>query len=312
MASLTRREKYNANRRERQSKARQAVFISEYFYVKYFEIYKEAAQFYNEVNTQHPLKHDLRKCEAFRIWKKREQTGQQTITNSHKQTRGRYRKFYYANIPVKQQTEQSERPISSVSSESSTEQSKSPSSSVSSESPTEQSESPNSSVSSESPTEQSESPNSTVSSETPTEQSESPNSTVSSENPNSTERFEIPVYSIDQRSETPNRQKTMRLEIPLTKPSVVTETLHIVTQQEKPLQIAAEGIPQESMTIHPSLTEELPRDIIDHIVEELRADPEMRTVMTNIEEELEFEHLGMEVEIMDDDRLEDELENLMW
>ena len=66
------------------------------------------------------------------------------------------------------------------------------------------------------------------------------------------------------------------------------------------------------MTIHPSLTEELPQDIIDHIIEELRADPEMRTVMTNIEEELEFEHLGMEVEITDDDRLEDELENLMW
>ena len=280
MASSTRREKYNANRRERQSKARQAVFISEYFYVKYFEIYKEAALFYNEVNAQHPLKHDLRKCEAFRIWKMREQTGQQTITNSHKQTRGRYHKIYYANIPVKQQTEQSE--------------------------------SPNSSVSSENPIEQSKSPNSSVSSENPTEQSESPNSTVSSENPNSTERFEIPVYSIDQRSETPNRQKTMRLEIPLMKPAVVTETLHIVTQQEKPLQIAAEGIPQESMTIHPSLTEELPQDIIDHILEELRADPEMRTVMTNIEEELEFEHLGMEVEITDDDRLEDELENLMW
>ena len=66
------------------------------------------------------------------------------------------------------------------------------------------------------------------------------------------------------------------------------------------------------MTIHPSLTEELPQDIIDRIIEELRADPEMRTVMTNIEEELEFEHLGMEVEITDDDRLEDELENLMW
>ena len=296
MASLTRREKYNANRRERQSKARQAVFISEYFYVKYFEIYKEAALFYNEVNAQHPLKHDLRKCEEFRIWKMGEQTAQQTITNSHKQTRGRYRKICYANILVEQQTEQSE----------------SPNSSVSSESPSEQSESPSSSISAENPIEQSKSPNSSVSSESPTEQSESPNSTVSSENPNSTERFEIPVYSIDQRSETPNRQKTMRLEIPLMKPSVVTETLHIVTQQEKPLQIAAEGVPQESMTIHPSLTEELPQDIIDRIIEELRADPEMRTVMTNIEEELEFEHLGMEVEITDDDRLEDELENLMW
>ena len=283
MASLTRREKYNANRRERQSKARQAVFISEYFYVKYFELYKEAAQFYNEVNAQNPLKHDLRKCKEFRNWKTREQTGQQTITNSREKTRGRYNKVYYANISVEQQ----------------------------SESPTEQSKSPNSSVSTESPNrtiqksnEQSESPNSSVSSESPIE---SPNSTASSESPNSTERFEIV-----QRPETPNRQKTMRLEIPLMKPSVVTETLHIVTQQENPLQVGAEGIPQETMTIHPSLIEELPQDIIDHIIEELRADPEMRTIMTNIEEELEFEHLGMEVEITDDTRLEDELENLIW
>ena len=75
---------------------------------------------------------------------------------------GRYRKICYANILVEQQTEQSESPNSSVSSESPSEQSESPSSSISAENPIEQSKSPNSSVSSESPTEQSESPNSTV------------------------------------------------------------------------------------------------------------------------------------------------------
>ena len=249
MASLTRREKYNANRRERQSKARQAVFMTEYFYVKYSDIYKEAAQFYNQVNAQHPHKHDLRKCEAFKKWKAREQIGQQTVTN--KQTRGRYHKLHYPDIPVEQQTEKAESPSSSEIS--------------------------------------TESPSSSVSPENQSEQAESPDST-----------------------ETPIRQKTMCLEIPLMKPSVVTETLSVVTQQEKPLQVAAEGIPQEMMTIHPSLTEELPQDLVDRIIEELRSDPEMATVMTDIEEELEFEHLGMELEIPNVDRLEDELENLIW
>ena len=119
----------------------------------------------------------------------------------------------------------------------------------------------------------------------------------------------------------------MRLEIPLMKSPVVTqqksplqipqetmvtETLQIVTQQESPLQISADGISQETMAINPSLTEEIPEDIIQHIITELQADPEIRTIMTNIEEEFEFDHIGMEVEIADDDRLEDELENLAW
>ena len=248
MASLARREKYNENRRQRQSKARQAVFITEYFYVKYYDIYKEAAEFYNQVNTQHPHKHDLRKCEAFKKWKAREQqtvTNKQTVTNN--QTRGRYHKLRYPDIPV----EQAESPCSSEIS--------------------------------------TESPSSSVTSENQSEQAESPVST-----------------------ETTIRQKTMCLEIPLMNPSVVTETLSVVTQQEKPLQVAAEGVPQEMMTIQPSLVEELPQDLVDRIIEELRSDPEMATVMTDIEEELEFENLGMELEIPNIDHLEDELENLIW
>ena len=245
-----RREKYNENRRERQSKSRQAIFINEYFYIKYNELYKEAALFYNQVNAHYPHKHDLRKCEAFKSWK----TAQQTNTNScektvTKKTGRRYHKVSYPDISVEQfkSPEKPESPIGS------------------------------------------------------------PNNTAS------TERFGIPVYSVAP-------QKTMRLEIPLMKSPVVTqqetmvtETLQTVTQQESPLQISADGISQETMAINPSLTEEIPEDIIKNIITELRADPEMRTIMTNIEEEFEFDDIGMEVEIADEtDRLEDELENLVW
>ena len=258
-----RRQKYNENRRERQSKSRQAIFINEYFHVKYNELYKEAALFYNQVNAHYPHKHDLRKCEAFKNWK----AAQQTNTNScektvTKKTERRYHKVSYPDISV--------------------EQSKSP-----------------------------EKPESPIG---------SPNNAASTESPNSTERFGIPVYSVAP-------QKTMRLEIPLMKSSVVTqqksplqipqetmvtETLQIVTQQESPLQISSDDISQKTMAINPSLTEEIPEDIIKNIITELRADPEMRTIMTNIEEEFEFDDIGMEVEIAVDDRLEDELENLVW
>ena len=98
------------------------------------------------------------------------------------------------------------------------------------------------------------------------------------------------------------------------KPSVVTETLQILTQetiQENPLQVAAEGITQETTTFHPSLQEEIPQDVIDRIINELREDPELRTIMTDIEQDLEFEQVGTELDIFEDNRLENELENMM-
>ena len=135
------------------------------------------------------------------------------------------------------------------------------------------------------------------------------------------ERVKIPVQPVE-RVEIPVQpakhvpKKVMELKIPLLKPSVVTETLFIQTEetiQENPLEVATEGITQEETpTFHPSLMEEIPQDIIDKIIKELREDPELKTIMSNIEEDLELEQIGMEVDISNDDRLENELENLMW
>ena len=51
------------------SKRRQAYFISEYIQIKYFQLYSEAANFYNALNTLYPKKHDLRKVIEFTSWK---------------------------------------------------------------------------------------------------------------------------------------------------------------------------------------------------------------------------------------------------
>ena len=65
----TRRERYNANRRERISKTRQALLINEYVYIKHPEIYREAAECYNSLNTKYPTKKDLRRCKEFKDMK---------------------------------------------------------------------------------------------------------------------------------------------------------------------------------------------------------------------------------------------------
>ena len=57
-------------RRVEKSKRRQAYFISDYLQVKYFQLYSEAARFYNALNTIYPTKNDLRKTVEFKNWKK--------------------------------------------------------------------------------------------------------------------------------------------------------------------------------------------------------------------------------------------------
>ena len=62
-------ERFNEQRRVNKSKARQALFIAEYFQTKYFELYSEAASFFNDLNGTYPEKYDLRKTNEFREWK---------------------------------------------------------------------------------------------------------------------------------------------------------------------------------------------------------------------------------------------------
>ena len=157
----------------------------------------------------------------------------------------------------------------------------------------------------------------------PLEQAESPDQ--SKQQPESPDidlseqhQLELTVPESPDGSESPTNpeaEKIMQLRIPLLKPSVVTETLFIQTEetiQENLLEVAAEGVIQETPTFHPSLTEEIPQHIIDKIITELREDPELKNIMTDIEQDLEFEQVGMELDISDDDRLENELENLLW
>ena len=65
------RKEYQRHIRETQrSERRQAVFIAEYVQMKYFDIFCEAARYYNQLNTLYPTRPDLRKSREYRTWKK--------------------------------------------------------------------------------------------------------------------------------------------------------------------------------------------------------------------------------------------------
>ena len=69
MATSERNLRKKQQRQVNTSKKRQALFISEYVFNKYFDIYQEAASLYNKINNLHPRKPDLRKSIEFKNWK---------------------------------------------------------------------------------------------------------------------------------------------------------------------------------------------------------------------------------------------------
>ena len=87
---------------------------------------------------------------------------------------------------------------------------------------------------------------------------------------------------------------------PKNHPTTSTETLKTVTEEMLTVD-----------TIHPSLCEELPQDLIEKIISELRTEPELKDIITKIEEQLEFEELGLDIHIPEHeyDLLESQLEN---
>ena len=99
----------------------------------------------------------------------------------------------------------------------------------------------------------------------------------------------------------PTKQSTPTLqEENIVHPGVTAETLHIVTDE-----ILQEDSTSQSL-------DEIDPETIDKIINELRADPNLQDTFNDMEEQLEIEQIGMEIDIPEDIRLEDELENIMF
>ena len=131
--------------------------------------------------------------------------------------------------------------------------------------------------------------------------------------------FEQPSPSDSEQPTSPSDEQThsvhpdqcdyndnLQLRIPLMKvtsiqkePMIITETLETVT--EETLAVGA---------IQPSLEQEISDELLEQIIEELQGDPELHNIFSTLEEQIDFEQLGMDIEINDDNLLEKEL--LYW
>ena len=230
-------------RRQGRTKVRQALFIHDYIFHKYYDIYEEAAQLYNRINEIYPKKPDLRRTEEFKDWKRDVMGQMKTVKRENKKKRRPFVFPSHANIPIAKCVD------------------------------------PNDSF--------------TV--------------IVPPESSNKVMQLRIPLMrpltgTVTEEVLEPETLQTTRQTV--TEEVLEPETLQ-TTRQTVTEEVLEEGIGG----LEPSLHEEISPEIIQKIVEELQADPEIRTIMTDIEEKFD---LGMEVEISDDDRLEDEFDNLVF
>ena len=97
----------------------------------------------------------------------------------------------------------------------------------------------------------------------------------------------------------------MQLIIPLLKspvkhPGLITETLEIVTEE------ILQGDEQ------PTSIEQIDPQIMEQLITELRADPDLGAIFADIEQQVELEGLDIDIELDMDTRLEDELNWEFW
>ena len=245
-------------RREGRSKIREAIFVNEYIETKYFHIYEEAAELYNDLNQIYPCKPDLRRTDEFRFWKNniaRERS--MPVFRIPRQKRRKFVHTPHRNIPLAQRVDPTDSLVVLPD----------------------------------------------VINENSLPESPRPESESSQPPP-----------------ESPRSEKVMQLKIPLLasssqkKPKPVQTPVESVETSDETLETVIDEVVQESSDmLHPSLLDEVSPEIIDKIIAELREDPELKDVMAGIEQQIEVEEVGLDIDIPDlCDPLEDEFENILW
>ena len=127
-------------------------------------------------------------------------------------------------------------------------------------------------------------------------------------------RDETPVEPNEIPDETPVEPNEIPDETPVEPNEIPDETPVEPNQIPDEFETLNKEVIQESTDmLYPSLTDEVAPEVIDKIVAELREDPELKDIMSEIEQQLEVEEVGLDFDIPElADPLEDELENMMW
>ena len=281
MSKRTREQLIRANQQRKHLKTltRKANFIAEYVEIKYANVYSEALGFFDTLNAAHPVKSDLRKTKEFRDWKtymkgERPKKRQKQIYNYVKNAPEQYEKqwqqlFQESGSLCPQSTDQE--PIS-------------PWSQASNEEP----ESPRSQTPHES--ERMSSP-----------ATDNPGTPQTPQTPQGSERMPSPATDNPGTPATPREceryKDNMILRIPLLQspqnstPTVTTETVEIVTEQ-----------------IEPFTFDDISPQRMEELITELQKDPDINELFDDLQAQMEFQELGLDIDIDENYPLENELE----
>ena len=276
-------EQYNEQRRRNKSKSRQALFVSEYVQSKYFDVYSEACTFFNALNAMYATKYDLRKTGEFRQWKA---CINGEASQGRKGTPMRY--LDIQNVPQMSTFTQTQPPPRTHT------DTESPPGTPTESPPGTPTERPPGTPTERPPGTPTERPPGTPTERPPGTPTESPPGTPTESPPGTPAGTESPPQS------SPGRYNdSLQLEIPLLdynackKPqsTVTTKTLEITTEQE----------------IEPITINDIPSEKINEIIEQLRQDPDLSDIFSSVEQQMEFEQLGMDLDIPELNLLEEEL-----
>ena len=287
---------------KQRNKERQDLFASDYVKHKYPAIYAEAVQVFQILTNQYPNKLDARKTDEHKVWKTTDPSILHPAFNIRQASvlppQAHVKIYFPEQTPNPEPLAIMEPPII---------------------------EPPNSEPSHQTPNPEPlaimeppiiEPPNSEPSHQTPNPEPlaimeppiiEPPNSEPSHQTPNPEPLAitEPPTTEPQESPEPPTYVDNMQLIIPLLKPpkkhsDLITQTLDIVT--EETLQTCQQ----------PLRMGQLDPQILEQLMAELRADPMLKDLFSDLEQQIEFEGpdgMDIDIDIGMDTRLEDQIEN---
>ena len=292
---MNKQERVNRRRQLRKvtrSNVRQVLFVADYIQTKYPIIYAQAVQFYNQINRLYPAKNDLRKTGTYKEWKQRITLRQQPYPNVETASHPSTQDFETASHPSTQDFETASHPSTQdfeTASHPSTQDFE-----TASHPSTQDFE-----TASHPSTQDFETASHPSTQDFETASHPSTQDVVMATGETRSSEPSSPYQKI-QKSRELVYNDNLELRIPLmqySSGSVATETLQTVTQEI----LAVDSI-------QPTILEDVSPDLLDKVIEELRAEPELRGIFAQVEQEQLLEEFDIDIDIPGD-LLEKELEN---
>ena len=283
---------------KQRNKERQDLFASDYVKHKYPGIYAEAVQVFQILTNQYPNKYDARKTDEHKAWKTTDPSILHPAFNIRQAVvlppQTHVKIYFPEQTPNPEPLAIMEPPIIEPPNPEPSHQTPNPEPLAITEPPIIEPPNPE-------PSHQTPNPEPLAIMEPPT--TEPPN-------PEPSPTTESPTHEPQESPEPPTPPKpsyvdNMQLIIPLLKPpkkhsGLITQTLDIVT--EETLQTGQQ----------PLRMEQLDPQILEQLMAELRADPMLKDIFSDLEQQIEFEGpdgMDIDIDIGMDTRLEDQLEN---